>query len=68
MQVKDLPDNPISGVVLHCGSCGKDFSAWRGDYFLEPPTDVFMCCGTPMELAQRTVVYKTLTREEASHA
>jgi hypothetical protein len=63
--VKNLPNNPKSGVVLYCPFCAATFSALRADYFFHPPDEALMHCGTPMALVRKSVLYEPLTLEEA---
>jgi hypothetical protein len=61
IRVADLP-NPVDrmignvyhkGPFLYCASCAGEYSANRGDYFLERPDTVMRCCGRPLRLVTR---------------
>jgi hypothetical protein len=63
VKVKDLPDLTSNRIYpepfLMCtGECGCTFSANSGDYFLYPKEHVFTCCGDPMSLMTKRVVYE----------
>ena len=45
--------------ILHCPSCGAEYSGNKGDYFMLPDDYVFHCmCGEEMELVQKVVTVK----------
>lgn len=60
IRVRDLPVTPAYGVVLHCDICHADYSATKGDYFINSPDLVFRCCGRPNRLVQQSTVYKNV--------
>lgn len=39
-------------VFLYCDTCGGEYSATRGDYFLRAPDHVMRCCKRPLRLVQ----------------
>jgi DNA-directed RNA polymerase subunit RPC12/RpoP len=52
-----LPDSPPSFVVLHCSACDSDYSADRGDYFLQDPGQPMICeCGFRLFIVTRKTV------------
>ncbi len=60
IRVADLTD--LTGVshlhpMLHCSTCGAEYSANRGDYFAADPSTVFRCCRKPMRLVTKQTVY-----------
>jgi hypothetical protein len=57
IRVRDLPESPAPGVMLVCAECGETYSASRGDYFLAAPDTAILCCGEPVRLMRRNVVY-----------
>ena len=60
IRVKDLADQfdmPHPRPCLHCASCGNSYSAHKGDYFMADQEHVFRCCGRPMQLGVRRVVF-----------
>lgn len=58
--IRDLPENPQSGIMLYCIICGAEHSACKGDYFLGDSDYVFTCCDTPMILVRKTIAYDTI--------
>lgn len=58
VRVCDLPDQPSWGVMLHCNRCGENYSAYCGDYFAADPATILKCCGRPMRLVRKRIVYE----------
>jgi len=61
--IADLPEQPDHGVILKCPSptCGLEFSATRGDYFIASPLTTMRCgCqGRPfLQLVKKTISYE----------
>ena len=56
---KNMRDHIITGdnKILHCKSCGAEYSGHAGDYFTYPDNHVFKCadCGIEMELVEKIV-------------
>ena len=42
---------------LLCRVCGQEASANRGDYFMAGPESKLICCGQPLLLVRRRVIY-----------
>lgn len=60
MTYRDLPKNPDPRMMLHCFACGANFSATRGDYFLDYDSEPH--CGEclapePLVLVRKSVQY-----------
>jgi hypothetical protein len=47
---------------LVCLECGAEYSANKADYFMSAPSYVFKCCGTPMVLATKRIVYDIMEK------
>ena len=61
VRVSDLipqTGKPGPHPVLHCRICGEDDSANQNDYFAYPSAHVFKCCGEPVQLAVKEIVYR----------
>ena len=44
IRIKDLPHSTSgTGVHLSCPTCGYQFSATAGDYFMLPPNTIMRC-------------------------
>jgi len=66
IRTKDLRDQiVIDGAeeILYCSVCGSEYSANLGDYFMRDPDEVFVCCGKPMQLVTKKVVYTLIDKE-----
>jgi hypothetical protein len=57
-ELKDQIGAPYPRPLLICHSCGSEFSANRGDYFAANLETVLTCCGKPLSLAVKKVVYR----------
>lgn len=60
IKVRDLPEigKRDTGALLHCLECHEDYSAKQGDYFSLSLDHVMTCCGQPLQLVTRHVVYR----------
>lgn len=69
IRVRDLPPWEPSRVVngciiepchpfLFCPDCGNEASANPADYWAVNRDTVFTCCGEPMRLVRRRVIYE----------
>lgn len=59
--VNDLRDQigvPGPHAFLKCFTCGAEYSANAGDYFMAKSTHVFRCCRRNMSLVTRSVIYE----------
>lgn len=58
-RVRELPEKTgrNDARLLHCYTCGENWSANRADYFLAAPDKGLTCCGEPLTLALRRVSY-----------
>ena len=57
--LKDQLGSDSPRLVLRCAKCGEQYSAHRGDYFFSrSPTHTFYCCGEPMRLVIKKVIYE----------
>lgn len=65
MTYGELPLEPACNVVLRCEACDIDYSANRGDYFLELDFEA-ICphCLEELRLMRRQRVYRRVTRQE----
>lgn len=62
MKIKNLPNQTAQGSdssILFCYTCGGEYSANAADYnFNHFPNFVLRCCGTPLELVIKRIVYE----------
>lgn len=73
IRVRDLPPPragrslPDGGYVearqpmLHCRTCGENFSANPSDYWSADPNTVLRCHGRPLQLVDRVVTYQPVS-------
>jgi DNA replicative helicase MCM subunit Mcm2 (Cdc46/Mcm family) len=57
IRVMDLPHG-TTRALLACRDCGNEYSAHRGDYFLDDPEEIMTCCGRPLQLVTKRTVYE----------
>lgn len=43
MRVRNLSLAPLPGEVLYCPACRREWSAYRGDYFMRDGASELMC-------------------------
>jgi hypothetical protein len=63
VKVSDLKDKYDGNVMLYCECCSSECSATRGDYFQRPLDHTFTCCGEPMRLVRKRVMYEDVLPE-----
>ena len=68
IKVKQLPDQPASGVMLHCPHCWNEYSACKGDYFLLNPNTPMTCGDCDVHPPLRLVRKRTVYEEVPAHA
>lgn len=61
IRVQDLPDTSYTRALLRCQTCGGEYSAYRGDYFMADPQTVMRCHGRPLQLVTKRVVYEEVS-------
>ncbi len=60
IRIRDLKDQiGTTGprAVLHCDVCDSECSANAGDYYAADPDYVIQCCGEPMKLGIKKIVW-----------
>jgi hypothetical protein len=57
VRVRDLPATAPYGTLLWCQTCGGEYSATQGDYFLRVPDSILTCCEQPLELVFKQTVF-----------
>jgi hypothetical protein len=62
--VADLKDQILTNdrAILHCQFCNAEYSANAGDYWYLPKSYAFKCCGQPMQLVTKHIIYRQIKR------
>ncbi len=48
--------------ILLCHICGNEYSANKGDYWNYSNDYVITCCGRPMEVVTKHILYKSVRK------
>lgn len=64
IHVRDLPERPEAGVQLYCYRCDGEYSAYKGDYFLQSPDYVFKCqnCKRLLMLVEKRTTHQLISK------
>ena len=52
----DIPAS-VRAVILYCPSCGGEYSANKGDYFMASDDKELKCCGKPLLAVSKGITF-----------